>query len=135
LKNLYVGIDPGTSTGLAVWDAQQKEFYLLTTATITEAMKAVLGLRERVAAIYIEDARQRTWFGNSGRERLKGAGSVERDCSIWQQFCTEEDLPFYLVHPKNNRTKLEAPQFKKLTGYAGRTSVHCRDAAMLVFGR
>ena len=32
----------------------------------------------------IEDARLRKWYGNAGREELQGAGSVNRDASIWE---------------------------------------------------
>jgi len=32
-------------------------------------------------------------------------------------------------------TKLTADQFKRITGWHGRTNEHGRDAAMLVFGK
>lgn len=47
----------------------------------------------------IEDARLRKWYGNAGREELQGAGSVNRDASIWETRCKEaadrlpDDLP------------------------------------------
>lgn len=43
-------------------------------------------------------------------------------------------IPFELVAPKNNKTKVSADYFKKLTGWEGRTNEHERDCAMLVFG-
>jgi len=39
------------------------------------------------------------------------------------------------VAPERGRTKLSAEQFRTVTGYAGITSSHGRDAAMLVYGK
>ena len=85
-----------------------------------------------VAVLY-EDATKRKWYGNTGRERLKGAGSVERDAKIWRDFLAENKIKHKAIAPKNNITKLSAKQFALITGYKGRTNEHGRDAAMLVF--
>lgn len=107
--------------------------------TITQAMervKMISNIRGKDSIrLFIEDARQRKWFGNTGRERLKGAGSVCRDASIWEGWCKEQGLQYRMIAPKNNRTKLSAAQFKALTKWQGNTSEHSRDAAILVFGR
>ena len=131
----FIGIDAGTNTGVAVWDKHEKRFVELLTTTILKAIDIVKkyetseGLQVR-----LEDARKRNWFGDSGPERLQGAGSVKRDCVIWEEFLNERKIPYILVAPKNNRTKMSAESFKNLTGYSGRTNEHTRDAAMLVFG-
>ncbi len=66
--------------------------------------------------------------------KQQGAGSVKRDCKIWEDFLTDLDIPFEMVAPRKGMTKYSAAAFKKLTGYEGKTSEHARDAAMLVFG-
>ena len=129
-----VGIDPGTHTGFAVWDRQTQSFSNVETLSIYRAIKSleILAKNEGGVHVRIEDATARNWFGNSGREKLKGAGSVERDCAIWVEVCNELKVPFDLVHPKD----VQAPAaafFKRLTCYPGRTSVHARDAAWMVF--
>lgn len=151
-QTLYIGIDPGVNTGLAVWDKTNQKLLSITTTTITTAFELVRSEKLRlcfskVAAeargekfqiellVFMEDARQRNWFGQSGREKLQGAGSVKRDCAIWETFCKEAGIELRKIAPKNNYTKLSAEQFRKLTGWKGRTSDHGRDAAMLVFGR
>lgn len=127
---IYIGIDPGTKTGIAVWDSAEKRFHTISTLTIFQAINYVNYWHPN-ATIIMEDARLRKWFGNSGREKLQGAGSVKRDCAIW-----EEVFPNIVkVAPKNNKTKLDQASFERLTGWKGRTSVHGRDAAMLVFGK
>ena len=130
---IYIGIDPGVNTGVAVWDSTVKKFLSIETMAILEAISKVNVYRD--AVIIIEDARQRKWFGNSGKERLQGAGSIKRDCQIWQEFLESNEITHYWVAPKNNKTKLDAMQFKQITGYVERTNVHGRDAAMLVYGR
>ena len=130
---IYIGIDPGVNTGVAVWDSIVKKFLSIETMPILEAISKVNVYRD--AVIIIEDARQRKWFGNSGKERLQGAGSIKRDCQIWQEFLESNEITHYWVAPKNNKTKLDAMQFKQITGYVGRTNVHGRDAAMLTYGR
>jgi hypothetical protein len=130
-----IGIDPGTYTGIAVYDCERKMFVLVATLSIHRAMDVVKGFEiEKSIFVRVEDARLRNWFGKSGREKLQGAGSVKRDSKIWSDFLTDEGIPFELVAPKNNVTKISAEAFKKLTGYNGRTSEHGRDAAMLVWG-
>ena len=134
--SLYIGIDAGTHTGVAVGDRTDRRLVSVETMTITKAMDVVRGLVESAdIVVYLEDARKRNWFGCSGREKLQGAGSVKRDCSIWETFCEEVGIECRKIAPKNNYTKLTAKQFKALTNWAGRTSDHSRDAAMLVFGR
>lgn len=137
MTNIAIGIDPGVSTGLAIWDIDKKRFTDIRTdsilAIIDRLKNDYLSKDDISIVLVVEDARKRTYFGKTGRERLKGAGSVERDCKIWEEFCELYNVPLYLIHPKNNQTKLNPEQFERITGYKGRTSVHSRDAAMLVY--
>lgn len=137
---IHIGIDTGTHTGFAVWDSNKRQFLEIKTVTISKAMDMVRIYQHEVPKgeeirIYIEDARKRRWFGNAGREKLQGAGSVKRDAGIWETFCVENGIHFQMVAPKNNRTKLTAAQFRKITGWTKTTSEHGRDAAFLVFGK
>lgn len=138
---IHIGIDTGVKTGFAVWDSTKRAFLEIVTLTITQAMERVLIYRhfgltnDYEIKLHIEDARLRKWFGNTGRERLKGAGSVCRDASIWADWCREHEIDCEMVAPKNNRTKMDEQSFKRLTGWKKTTSVHARDAAVMVFGR
>ena len=134
----WIGIDTGTHTGLAVWDDRLKELTSLETIPIHRALSRVLALSssEDVFVIF-EDARQRTWFGKDKNTsaKLQGAGSIKRDCSIWEDFCKDYQIPFLAVPPVKGGTKLSEAYFKTISGWKGRTSNHARDAAMLVIGR
>lgn len=76
---IYIGIDTGVHTGFAVWHSDTKYLAEVSTMTITQAMervKMISDIRGKDSIrLFIEDARQRKWFGNTGRERLKGAGA------------------------------------------------------------
>lgn len=105
---------------------------------IAQALEIVADQARRDhVCVFVEDARQRKWYNDAGksRDKLQGAGSIKRDCKIWEDFLRDKGIPFKLIAPKNNTTKLSAPAFKSITGYTGRTCEHSRDAAMMVYGR
>ena len=139
----YIGIDTGTHTGLAVWNAKDHKLEQIKTVKIHIAMSIIqsyiqsskLGLENQSVFIRVEDARMRKWFGKNSNAKLQGAGSVKRDCTIWEDFLTDLGANFEMVSPANNKTKLNAEQFKRITKYAGQTNEHNRDAAMLVYGK
>ncbi|WP_336143315.1 MULTISPECIES: hypothetical protein [unclassified Acinetobacter] len=139
---IRVGIDCGVKTGFAV--AEKGVLNRVETLTITKAMEEVKELHGQHPdlIVRIEDARLRTWFGSTDARQAKsgagvreGVGSVKRDCSIWEQFCIEQNIKYELVHPAANMTKTKSEYFNRITGWVGRTSEHSRDAAMLVYGR
>lgn len=143
----YIGIDCGVRTGLCVWDNSGKKIITIDTYMIHEAMKYV----EKVCITFpgdeimirVEDARLRKWIPRqenekSERGRREGAGSVKRDAKIWEDFLTDlkkvYGINFEMVAPKNNKTKITPTYLTIVCGYKGITSVHARDAAMLVIG-
>lgn len=136
---IHIGIDTGTHTGFAVWDSEAKAFVEIRCYSITQALRRVKELVVYYGIlnvkVYVEDARQRKWYGNNSNAKLQGAGSVKRDCKIWEDFLKEENIDYRMLNPKNLRTKLNAQSFKNLTGYLGVTNEHSRDAAMMVFNR
>lgn len=130
--DVAVGIDTGTHTGIAIKYRDEKAFSVIETTTIYRAIKLVETWAQGAELfIRVEDARKRTWFGQTGKERLKGAGSVERDCAIWEEVLTELKIPFEMVHPKEVK-EMTAAYFAKISGWKGRTSKHSREAAWLV---
>ncbi|TGN00396.1 hypothetical protein EHR03_13040 [Leptospira mayottensis] len=134
---LLIGIDPGTKTGFAVWDREVRELIHVATYSLLKAQDEVKAYfkKGKSLCLIIEDARKRKWFGNNAEAKRQGAGSVKRDCKIWQEFCEQEGIYYRLVHPQRGATKLKAVEFQALTGWTKRTTEHARDAAMLVAGR
>ena len=137
---IYIGIDPGTHTGVAFWNSTSKVLFDLYTLPIHRALEKVKrcyndnkGLFD--ICVFFEDARQRRWYGKESNEKLQGAGSVKRDCSIWEDFCKDEMISYLALPPIKGGTKVSESYFKTISGWQGRTSNHARDAAMLVIGR
>jgi ABC-type multidrug transport system ATPase subunit len=133
---IKIGIDPGVHTGVAF--CEEGKLVDVTSMQACEAevcVTKIAHLHEGKIIVYYEDARLRNWFGSKGREALQGAGSIKRDCQRWEQWLKHHNIPHVAVAPKNNKTKLDAAQFKRLTGWEGRTNEHSRDAAMLIVGR
>ena len=140
MTKYLIGIDTGVNTGYAVAEDKGNggEIFEVRSLTITQAMSRTLEFvvhygKENVC-LFIEDARQRTWF-TGGREKAQGVGSVKRDAQIWEDWCKEQGLNYLMIHPAANATKTKADVFKKRTGWIERTNEHARDAAMLVFKR
>lgn len=141
MARIYIGIDPGTHTGIAIWDSTAKRFLQIKTCSIVEAMATINTIDKRqIVGLYFEDAKQRQYLPREAsvseyRGKLMGAGSVKRDSAIWREFCSFWGIPYVAVAPRAGMTKWDPDYFAKVTGWKGRTSYHSRDAALLVFQR
>lgn len=136
IQKVKIGIDTGVSTGVAV--SINGVLERVECMTITQAMNLVCEYPKDKTKLYIEDAR--LWVGFNGKTaatqaRLQGAGSVKRDAKIWEDWCKENGYEYVLVKPMGKGLKKSAAEFKKITGWQGRTNEHSRDAAMIVFKR
>jgi len=136
-RHMIVGLDPGVTTGLAVWDAQQQRLTAVESMGIVAAMLRVQSMMSfgSLHSVVFEDARLRAYFGNKGREALQGAGSIKRDCGIWVEWFEHVGCAYRAISPRQKGAKLNATQFQMLTLWEGRTNDHGRDAALLVLGR
>ena len=132
---IYIGIDPGVNTGIAVWDSDIKEFRYVASIKIHKAIDFVLAMsKDYDLKVVVEDARKRRWYGANSNAKVQGAGSIKRDCKIWDDFLQDYRINSIMRAPQKGMTKMSAAQFKRLTGWKERTNEHSRDAAMLVYG-
>lgn len=145
---IYIGIDPGENTGMAVWDSASRSFLEVATLPLWEALEQVkrwhyaclLAPVQVDLLVVFEDARQRTWFApernrSEYRGKLMGAGAAKRDSKIWEEFLEGQHIPFRAQGPRPGGTKWNKEYWYQVTGWKGRTSEHARDAALLVMGR
>ena len=144
-----IGIDTGVQTGFAIYCTERKELERVSTLMIHQALFIVRTMQEQgaVMKVYIEDARLATQGRANSRSgkyidpkvlakeqaKSQGVGSVKGHAKIWEDFLTDLQIPFQCVRPNPAITKWDAPKFKKLTSWVGRTSEHARDAAMIAF--
>jgi hypothetical protein len=132
-----IGIDPGKHTGISIWDKERKKLILVKSDHIHNCMSHIQDLAKysdkSELLVRVEDARLRKWYGKKTEGKDQGAGSIKRDCVIWQDFLTDSGIAFEMVDPKTQTTKLDAERFKRMTGWDKATNEHGRDAAMMVF--
>ena len=135
-SHIIVGIDPGKHTGYAEYDARTKRLRECEALLIHQAMRRIENLQnlQLLKMVVFEDARLRTWLGSKGREALQGAGSIKRDCTIWEDFLRDIGVVYRNIKPAAGATKWPAAKFAKMTGWKHRTNEHARDAAVLVWG-
>lgn len=132
-----LGIDPGTHTGVALWDSLEQRFLLCESMAVHRALEYVADLQRGASfrlPVIFEDARLRNWFGHTGREVLQGAGAAKRDATIWETFLEDIACPYLARKPSSGSTGWSAEQFRRLTRWEARTNEHARDAGVLVYG-
>lgn len=131
---LVIGIDPGVKTGMGIY--RNGELAYVATTTITQAIERVKKCHEASnVMVYVEDARMAT-YGRGGSDSLakaQGAGSVKRDCKIWEDELTRLGISHKMVRPNKQSNAIAANKkmWEKLTGYTKRNSEHARDAVMI----
>lgn len=145
---IVIGIDPGTATGFAVWDAKERKLWRVESMLIHQAMTAVLDIRAQKGTrgmplepgqllVIFEDARTIRIGGGENFDRkakLQGVGSIKRDSAIWEDFLEDHGIAYQGKRWTRGTTKWDADYFKRTTGWTGTTNNHARDAAVIVFG-
>ena len=130
-----VGCDPGVHTGLAIFHGKTGNLHSAGSYSIIEAMEIIKDLEDSGSVfLRIEDARLRKWYGKNSNAKAQGAGSVKRDCKIWEEFCAFYGIENQFVSPKGQRTKMNAKAFEHYTGCKLRLNEHGRDAYLLAWG-
>lgn len=134
-----IGVDTGVNTGFAVWSIDEKKLIDVKTYKIHEALHRLRLARYDSIFVRVEDARLRKYVPKQKNEkaergRAQGAGSVKRDAIIWEDFLKGNGIDYEMVAPKNNKTKMSAEYFQKVTGWMHKTSEHARDASNLCLG-
>ncbi len=136
-----IGIDPGTNTGVAVWDKREGKLIEVRTTSIHKALFDVEFSIQVFGdkGVLIRCENPNTWKPHKGTDRhdvskLQGAGSIKRDFAIWRDFAKDLGIDFEGVNLHSSLKKLSDYNFRRMTGWDMRTSEHARDAAMLCFG-
>lgn len=140
IYEFLIGIDIGVETGFSVYDTHKKTLVSCQTTTIHQAQEWVQNYSFQYSSIKVRLEDVNTYIPYKGvtkqaqASRAQGAGSIKRDLSIWKGWLEHHNIPYDLVGLRDCPKKVNPEYFKQLTGWEKRTSVHARDAAMLVFG-
>lgn len=141
--DIYIGIDPGSNTGVSLWFTRTKELQVYQFMSHCEAMlflydrlRGFPNLKSKVK-FRIEDARKakaRPDLAEINKGKIQGVGYVKAYSKDWEAFCVLKGYDYELLAPNN--TKVSPAYFLGLTGIMTlKTEDHKRDSGMLVFGR
>lgn len=140
-KEVYIGIDPGIVSGLAVWhhNANGKYFQYVKGCKLFElfAHLASYAAVKEFVLVRIENPNSWIPFSCSNPEenkaRIMGAGSVKQTYKHITEYLDYLGLEYVEVKIYGTKKKVKAPEFIKITGWQQPTNEHGRDAAMLVY--
>ena len=128
---IIIGLDPGASTGCAIYRAGQ----LAHLQTIEPHEIDSYITDSGAARVVFENSRlqSKVWTPARGAAALKVArniGEIDAWCKLITALCERQGIAAHGISPKGKGAKLTAEQFAVVTGWAGRSNQHERDAAM-----
>ena len=135
MTHTVIGIDPGMNTGMARYvDGVLVELETVMPWDVRIALAAL-----RPALVVFEDSRKEshTWTRIASRDAslkmARNVGEIDAWCKLIEAECAALGIKCMGVSPTGKGAKLAAPAFAKLTGWAGKSNQHARDAAMVAF--
>lgn len=141
---LLIGIDPGTNTGYAEYDPHTKKILLTLQTNFWDTVERIAAMKARGLRfrVFIEDPNgnavtfsKKYVYGKTDMTREKisqDVGRNKQEARLLIEYFERQGIPYRAFVP--DKRKLDATEFRKLTGYLKRISQHERDAARLVYG-
>ena len=127
----HIGIDPGNSTGFAVYDRIEKKFLVVETLDFWMAYSKAQAYSVKDTRIIVEVSKTKAnWQKDKSTTTSVNIGGVIKESKLLAEGFRR--LGFYVETP-HPRGKVDASYFKRVTGYQGRTNEHMRDAGLLCF--
>ena len=133
--SLILGIDPGSSTGLATYIGG-KLAHLDTIEPVDIAERIEIA---RPVRVVFEDSRLESYVWSQAKSRAaalkmaRNVGEVDAWCKLIVAVCAQLDIPAHGISPKGKGAKVGATEFGRITGWAGASNEHTRDAAMVAW--
>ena len=132
---MILGIDPGAHTGVATF--VNGVLWQLDTIAPHQIERV---LRQRMPSrVVFEDSRlqSHTWTrartAAASAKMARNVGQIDAWCTLISAVCAELGIAAHSISPSGKGAKLDAQQFAKVTGWAGKTNEHARDAAMVAW--
>ena len=132
-----IGIDPGVNMGVAIYE-DAKLVELITTEPIG-LMDIINIYADEPLFIAFEDSRLQShiWIPSQSKgvaaNIARKVGMVDAWCYMIERLCESYDIAYMRVSPKAKGEKLNAEDFKRITGWEGKSNQHERDAAMVAW--
>lgn len=133
--SILLGIDPGANTGIAVFvGGNLASLETIAPHQVGDYIKSSSAMR-----VVFEDSRliSHTWSTATSRaaalKMARNVGEIDAWCRLITQVCADMSLPALGISPKGKGQKINGQIFKSLTGWAGASNQHERDAAMVAW--
>ena len=132
---LILGIDPGSSTGVATFIGGK----LVHLDTIEPQEIAARIELARPSRVILEDSRMQShvWTTSTSKaaaaKMARNIGEIDAWCKLIVAVCAGLDIPAHSVSPLGKGHKMAADQFERITGWTGSSNAHERDAAMVAW--
>lgn len=130
-----LGMDPGANTGVATFiGGKLAALQTIAPHEIERVLREV-----QPARVVFEDSRllSHTWTTIKSRpaalKMARNVGEVDAWCKLIVAVCAQLDIPAHGISPNGKGAKVGATEFGRITGWAGASNEHTRDAAMVAW--
>lgn len=132
-----IGLDPGLNTGIAIYeDGKLTELLTIEPINLADIFSHYSG--EPLFVVF-EDSRLQShiWIPSQSKgvaaNIARKVGMVDAWCYMIERLCESYDIAYMRVSPKAKGEKLNAEDFKRITGWTGKSNQHERDGAMVAW--
>lgn len=135
-KRYIVGIDAGQTTGIAIYDSNQKKILKIHSTDFFGAFTFVKTLDRDKFNVVVEVAGEFVYKRNDGEKGMSRdvmifrMGGTRREGQLMAKGCRILGFNVTEVLPVRAK-KWDADQLKRELGYTGKTNEHTRDACRL----
>lgn len=141
--SIFIGIDPGDNCGWAkVRNGKLVELHTFQFWYLIEALENEFKLgamyKDLKPIIVLEATylNKPAWANKRTGKMIRNVGMNQQTAKLIRDFVQMYPVKLIEIRPNPSRaTKMSAEAFNKITGWAGGSSEHSRDAALLVIGR
>lgn len=134
-SRVVIGVDPGVVTGVAFFLGGRLDLFVTTD----HADALVLIRVAHPAMVVLEDSRLGPVYARSkvtarAMTRIaRSVGEIDQRCREIEDMCKSEGIEIICVSPLGKGRKIDAAEFRAVTGWTGRTNQHVRDAVMVAW--
>ena len=132
---VVIGVDPGVVTGVAIFRRGR-----LGQFVTTDHADALVLIRDaHPSLVVLEDSRKDPLYARSGvtargmARIARSVGEIDQRCREIEDMCKSEGVEILCVSPRGKGRKINAAEFRAVTGWTGRTNQHVRDAVMVAW--
>jgi len=150
---IYIGIDPDIDkNGFAVWDSKLKHFQEISDYRFFDMLKCIECYVDKGHDVKV--VVEAGWLNKKsnfhgrinqskqvGEKIAKSVGANHQVGKFVIEYCKLKKIDCLALKPLSKKwgekgnEKINAEEFKKISGWSGQTNPEKRDAAMLVIGR